>query len=95
MPCLLKKGRDLGFSEEEHFMLSALEEKLEKSEELVKEVKPLWNNWEKSGKLFEGRNRKQAALKEVGRDIGGFLRKKLPLKSRDEVYEEIKALKEI
>jgi len=51
---------------------------------------------EKSGKLFKGWNRKPTLLKEVGREIRKFLRKKLPLKERNEVYEKIiKGLKEL
>jgi type I restriction enzyme R subunit len=93
---LEKRQRELGFSEGEYFLLTTLEEKLGRSEELVKEVRALWKDWEKSGMLFEGWNRKPTALKEVGREIRKFLRKKLPLKERDEVYEKIiRGLKEM
>ena len=86
---LEKRQKDLKLSEEEYFLLVALEEKLEKSEKLVEEVRSLWGGLEKSGRLFRGWNRKPTLLKEVGREIRKFLRKKLPLKERDEVYEKI------
>ncbi|MGC8816545.1 MAG: DEAD/DEAH box helicase family protein [Candidatus Hadarchaeum sp.] len=93
---LEKRQRELGFSEGEYFLLTALEEKLGRSEELVKEVRALWKDWERSGKLFGGWNRKQTALKEVGRELRKFLRKKMPLAERNEVYGKIiKGLREI
>jgi len=64
-------------------------EKLGKSEKLVGEVRSLWGGLEKSRKLFKGWNKKPTLLKEVGREIRKFLRKKLPLKERNEVYEKI------
>jgi len=93
---LEKRQKELGLSDGEYFILTVLEEKLGRSEELVKEVTAMWRNWEKSGKLFKGWNRKQASLKEIGREIRKFLRGKLPLRERDEVYERIiKGLREM
>jgi type I restriction enzyme R subunit len=93
----LEERRDeLRLSDQEYFLLVTLEEKLGRSEELVEEVKSLWSGLERSGKLFKGWNQKPSALKEVGREIRKFLRRKLPLKERNEVYEKIvKGLKEL
>jgi type I restriction enzyme R subunit len=92
-----ERQKKLGLSDQEYFMLVALEEKLGKSRELLQEVKSLWSGWENSGKLFEGWNRKSTVLKEIGKDIRRFLRKKgLPFRERDELYEKIiKGLKEL
>ena len=94
---LERRQNELGLSDQEYSMLVAMEEKLGKSKELVREVKSLWKDWEKSGKLFEGWNRKTTVLKEIGVEIRRFLRKKkLSLKDRDEVYEKIiRGLKEL
>lgn len=93
---LEKRQKELKLSEEEYFLLVALEEKLGRSKKLVGEVRSLWGGLEKSGKLFKGWNKKPTLLKEVGREIRKFLRKKMPLKERNEVYEKIiKGLKEL
>jgi len=94
---LERRQKELGLSDPEYFMLVILEGKLGKSKELVGEVRSLWKDWEKSGKLFEGWNRKPTVLKEIGVEIRRFLRKKkLPLNERDEIYEKIvKGLKEL
>jgi len=93
---LEKRQKELKLSEQEYFLLVTLEEKLGKSKALVGETKSLWGSLERSGKLFKGWNQKPTALKEVGLEIRKFLRKKLPLKERDEVYEKaIKGLKEL
>jgi type I restriction enzyme R subunit len=94
---LEKRQKELGLSDSEYFMLVTLEEKLGESKKLVQEVRSLWESWEKSGKLFEGWNRKSTVLKEIGREIRGFLRKKkLPLQERDELHEKIiRGLKEL
>ncbi len=86
---LEKRQKELKLSEPEYFLLVALEEKMGKSEKLIGEVKSLWGRLEKSEKLFKGWNKKPTILKEVGREIRKFLRKKLPLKERNEVYEKI------
>jgi type I restriction enzyme R subunit len=92
---LEKRKRELKLPEPGYFLLVTLEEKLGRSKELVDEVRRLWQDLEKSGKLFEGWNKKPSLLKEVGREIRKFLRKKLPLKERNEAYEKIiKGLKE-
>ena len=86
---LEKRQKELKLSEPEYFLLVTLEGRLRKPEKLVQEVRSLWEDLRKSEKLFEGWNRKPTVLKEVGREIRKFLRKKLPLKERDEVYEKI------
>ncbi|MEM2878957.1 MAG: HsdR family type I site-specific deoxyribonuclease [Candidatus Hadarchaeales archaeon] len=86
---LERRQRELGLSEPEYLMLVMLEEKLGRSKKLTEEIRSLWEGLSKSGLLFEGWNKKTAALKDVGREIRRFLRKKLPLKERDEVYEKI------
>jgi type I restriction enzyme R subunit len=93
---LEKRKKELKLPEPGYFLLVTLEKKLGRSKELVEEIRSLWENLEKSGKLFEGWNKKPSLLKEVGREIRKFLRKKLPLKERNEAYEEIrKGLKEL
>lgn len=93
---LERRQKELGLSEPEYFMLVAMEEKLGKSEKLIHEVRSLWQSLEKSGKLFPGWNRKPTIVKEVGKEIRRFLRKRLPLKERDEAHEKIvKGLREL
>lgn len=92
---LEKRQKELKLSGAEYFLLVTLEEKLGRSGKLVREVRSLWGGLEKSEKLFKGWNKKPTLLKEVGREIRKFLRKKLPLKERNEIYEKIiKGLKE-
>lgn len=86
---LEKRQKGLKLSGPEYFLLVTLEEKLGRSEKLVGEVRSLWEGLEKSGKLFKGWNKKPTLLKEVGREIRKFLRKKLSLKERNEVYAKI------
>lgn len=86
---LEERRKQLNLPEPAYLILTRLEEKIGRSEELVEEVRELWKKWEAEGKIFEGWNRQPTVLKEIGRDIRRFLRKKLPFKEREEICEDI------
>ncbi|TDA29975.1 MAG: hypothetical protein DSO04_06675 [Hadesarchaea archaeon] len=80
----------LGLGREAFFILSVLERRLGRSEELLQEIKDLWSGLAQTGKLFEGWNRKPSVLREVMREVRRYLRKKgLPMEEREEICDEI------
>jgi len=87
---LEERMKKLDLPEPAYFLLTRFEEKFGRSKKLVEEVRELWKKWKTDGKIFDGWNRQPTVLKEIGRDIRRFLRKKkLSLRERDELYEEI------
>jgi len=83
-----RRQKGLGFSNTEYYVLTALENSLGKSDNLVEDVKELSKEIGKAS--FKGWSMQPSAVKEVGIVIRRYLRKKkISKEKRDELYGKI------